>query len=492
MVTAAPDPAADAPPSPRPPRLTVAQMYERMLASDATCNGRFFTGVLTTGIYCLPACRARKPKLQNVKFFPTCEAARASGLRACRKCHPDDFARGADPVLVTIETLVGELRAAPGRFPDARAVVRRSGFGATRVGELFRQHYHATPAEVLLRARLEFARRALRESERPLADVAAEAGFESLSTFHENFRQHQGTTPAAYRRLPRGNSCEILLPPGYPVAYLRRALTRDTHSLNERLEGNRYTAAVATAGGPDLLRVELRATTLGASLTRGHGGEAHRLVTRLLGLDQDAAALARLAGKLGLGRLVAGREGLRLGQTPSVFDGLVWSILGQQINLAFASTLRARLTRLAGVPVAEGLIAPPTAAAVAALAPEQLLALQFSRTKAQYLIDAARQVVAGRLDLATLPTLSATRAERLLLAVPGLGPWSVNYIMMRSLGFPDCVPLGDTGVASGLQALLQLATRPDVPATRRLMSVFSPYRSLATAHLWQLPLPPPS
>jgi len=88
--------------------------------------------------------------------------------------------------------------------------------------------------------------------------------------------------------------------------------------------------------------------------------------------------------------------------------------------------------------------------------------------------------------------MSATRAERTLLEIRGLGPWSVNYLMMRALGFPDCVPLGDTGVTSGLQAALKLDERPDVDATRRLMSVFSPYRSLATAHLWQFNQPLPT
>jgi AraC family transcriptional regulator of adaptative response / DNA-3-methyladenine glycosylase II len=87
--------------------------------------------------------------------------------------------------------------------------------------------------------------------------------------------------------------------------------------------------------------------------------------------------------------------------------------------------------------------------------------------------------------------MSATRAERTLLAVRGLGPWSVNYLMMRALGFPDCVPYGDTGVTSGLQALLKLEERPDLAATRRLMPMFSPYRSLATAHLWQFNQPTP-
>ncbi len=64
--------------------------------------------------------------------------------------------------------------------------------------------------------------------------------------------------------------------------------------------------------------------------------------------------------------------------------------------------------------------------------------------------------------------------------------------MMRALGFPDCVPLGDTGVTSGLKSLLKLEERPDIDATRRLMAMFSPYRSLATTHLWQFNHPPPS
>ena len=133
----------------------------------------------------------------------------------------------------------------------------------------------------------------------------------------------------------------------------------------------------------------------------------------------------------------------------------------------------------------------PTPAEVASLEPRDLLPLQYSRQKAEYLIGAARLVAGGKLDLAALPAQSATRVERTLLGIRGLGPWSVNYLMMRSLEFPDCVPLGDTGITSGLQALFSLEERPDIDATRRLMAVFSPYRSLATAHLWQLDRPEP-
>jgi AraC family transcriptional regulator of adaptative response / DNA-3-methyladenine glycosylase II len=175
-----------------------------------------------------------------------------------------------------------------------------------------------------------------------------------------------------------------------------------------------------------------------------------------------------------------------------VFDGLLWAIIGQQINLPFACLLKRRLIERTGTPLADGLMAPPTPAAVAALEPTELLPLQFSRQKADYLIATARLIAEGQLDVESLREMSATRAERTLLEIRGLGPWSVNYLMMRSLGFPDCVPLGDTGVTSGLLALYQLEQRPDVDATRRLMAPFAPYRSLATAHLWQLHQPLPT
>lgn len=476
-------------------RMTNAQMYSRVLAGDSAFNGRFFTGVLTTGIYCLPACKARKPKLANVRFFPTCEAARAAGLRPCKKCHPDDFAKGADPVLETVETLVAEIRRSPADFPDARAVVRRSGFGATRVSELFRQHYHTTPSDLLLRARLAAAQRALLHTDAPIARVALDVGFEALSAFHENFRRLSGLTPAGYRELRHGATFEVSLPPGYLLPYLRRALSRDVHSITERLDGDRYVTAVRLSTGPALLRLQLSTTKIAASVEAGGPfslPEVHSLVVGLLGLDEDAAAFARLARKLGLGRLVAGRPELRISRTPSVYDGLLWSIIGQQINFPFACLLKRRLIEKVGTPVAEGLHALPTPGAVAALEPADLLPLQFSRQKADYVIGTSRLIVEGKLDLDALAGLSASRAERTLLAVRGLGPWSVNYLMMRSLGFPDCVPLGDTGVTSGLKALLKLDERPDVDATKRLMAMFAPYRSLATTHLWQFNQPPPS
>jgi AraC family transcriptional regulator of adaptative response / DNA-3-methyladenine glycosylase II len=472
-------------------------MYSRFLASDPDWNGRFFTGVLTTGIYCLPSCRARKPRLENVRFFPSCDAARGAGFRACLKCHPDDFARGADPVLESVEALVAEVRADPARFRDARSVVRRSGYGTTRCFELFRQHFHSTPADLLLMARIDTAARLLVAGASPLVEVAADAGFESLSVFHEHFRAFNGMTPAEYRGLVSPGPFTVHLPPGYPTAHLLRSLGRDPHSVTERLTGTTYESSADLKGRPALLRIDFSGGDAAVSIEAAAplGAEervaAHRIVVGILGLDQDAAAFVRLARRLGVARLVSGRHGLRLVRTQGVLDGLLWSIIGQQINLPFACLLKRRLIENTGTALPGGLFSLPAPEAIARLEPADLRRWQYSRQKAEYLIGAARLVASGELDLAALGTMSATRAERTLLAVRGLGPWSVNYLMMRSLGFADCVPVGDTGVTSGLQTLFRLEERPDADATRRLMNVFSPHRSLATAHLWQINRPNP-
>jgi AraC family transcriptional regulator of adaptative response / DNA-3-methyladenine glycosylase II len=388
--------------------------------------------------------------------------------------------------------LVAEVRANPAAFGDVQAIVHRSGFGATRLFELFRQHYHTTPADLLLSARLEIAKRKLLESTDTLSSIAYDVGFEALSSFHENFRRLNGLTPSTYRELRSVREFELALPPGYSLPYLRRALSRDAQSVTERLVGDVYSSAVASSSRPAVLTLHLSPRSIKVEISQGNAVAAHSLAIAMLGLEQDAAGFARLARRLGLGRLIAGREELRISQTHSVSDGLLWSIIGQQINFPFACLLKRRLTERAGTLLDNGLYVPPSAESLASLAAADLLRLQFSRQKADYVIGLARLIVEGKLKLDALRTGSATRAERTLLGVHGFGPWAVNYVMMRSLGFSDCVPLGDTGVSSGLQALLRLDERPDIGAVRRLMAVFSPFRSLATAHLWQFNQPVPT
>jgi 3-methyladenine DNA glycosylase/8-oxoguanine DNA glycosylase len=168
--------------------------------------------------------------------------------------------------------------------------------------------------------------------------------------------------------------------------------------------------------------------------------------------------------------------------TPEPWEALAWAIIGQQISVKAAVVLRRELIRALGQPHRSGLRAHPSADVVAKMDIDTLRGLKFSRSKADYLIAAAKAVVSGEVDLSILRDLSAKHAARLLGNVRGVGPWTVQYVFLRGLGFADCLPAGDAGLAQGLERIA--GTRPDEAGVREMMMRYAPYRSLATCHVW--------
>lgn len=473
-----------------PPR---DELLARFRAKDPLDRGAFLVGVLSTGIYCLPTCRARAPRPENVRFFAREPEARLAGLRPCRRCRPDDFHRGFDGERELARRLAGELRADPAACEDTRVLARRAGVGATKLNGLFRHHYHVTPAEFLARARVERAMRALAEERASVLEAAGAAGFESASAFHENFRRRTGLTPAAYRELGRKPSFELALPAGFREEELASFFGRDAEGRTERVRGSTLGKALVLAGQP--VRVELtleprRARAQVRVHARGPGAPLLRAVharcVRWLGLASDGEAFVR---RMRRGRttaaLVRGREGLRIPLATDLFEGLVWVVVGAQVHVSFAATCRAALIELAGTPVGEGFLAHPEPAAVARLDYADLTRRQFSRRKAEYLIDAARALVAGELDLEGLRDEPVPLVVERLGRVRGLGPWSVQYLCLRAFGFEDCAPIGDVALHEALRRFAALEERPDARAAAALMEPFAPHRSLATYHLWK-------
>lgn len=473
-----------------PSMLTHEHMMERFYARDRESDGRFLTGVLTTGIYCLPSCTARKPLPQNVRFFDSEDSAREAGLRPCRRCRPDHFYQQYDPGTHLVETLAAEVRAAPARFADAAALAVAAGVGSTTLNALFRRHLHLSPAAFLARERVDAAQRALADGV-SVADAGFAAGFESLSAFHENFRRLTGLTPGDYRALGDAPEVAMALPEGFRADVVLAYFGRDPASAVERVRGSEIAKGVWLGDAPARLhlrfaddRVLLRVNadrTVGREEMRA----AHRTAVRMLGLASDPAAFERHAARRAdLAPVVAGRRGLRIPLTASPWECLVWAIVGQQVNLPFAYALRNAVAQLAGEDAGDGLRAHPTPAAVAALDYGDLTALRFSRSKAEYLIDVAREIEAGRLRMDAEERPLAPSLERRLLAVRGLGPWSARYLMMRGYGFADCVPVGDAGLSAALTRFLSLDHRPAGAEMERWMEPFAPFRSLATYHLW--------
>ncbi len=473
-------------------RLTREVMLERFRARDPVYETRFVVGVVTTGIYCVPTCPARKPRAENVRFFDAVDEARRFGLRPCKRCKPDQVHAGRDPEREELERLVARVRANPGEFPNAASLPRAAGVGPTKLAELFREHYHATPRELLCDARVARACTELLTTRRRALSIALDVGFESLSAFHSNFRRKTGMSPGDYRRMGAAGTFVLRLPRGFPVDHVLRAIGRDPDGRTERVDGRRLLRAVRLGGKPALLRVELRGGDLRCvvearrALGPAEMGAAHATLLRLLGLTVEPAAFEKRArSEPGVRRLIRGRAGLRIPQTPNPYEGLVWAIVGQQVNLAFAFACRNRLIDLAGARAGDGLRAHPTPRDVAKLDYADLTKLQYSRRKAEYLIDTSRTIAEGELDLDAVANGSATSAEAALLAVRGLGPWSAHYVLMRACGFADCVPVGDAGLVRALERFHGLDHRPGAEETVALMKPFAPHRSLATFHLWK-------
>ncbi len=468
--------------------LSREQMLKRSYARDSACDGRFIMGVTSTGIYCLPSCPARNPKAENVVFFEREEEARAAGLRPCKRCRPDFFYRGFDRDAVLVAELRRRAYADPAAFRSVGALAKSGQVSLSRLHELCREQYHGTPLELLTAARMELARRWLQRGRESIGDIATAVGYGSLSAFNDAFKRAHALAPSEYRRLLHADHFTLTLPKPYALQAMLDSIGRDPHSPTERVEGRTILRAVWLDGQPALLRIGLTSTQADVQVEGASGpgvmADAHAIALRILGLTHDPRAFLRRVAQLGLTRLVRQR-GLRIPLTADIFEALTWAIVGQQVGLGFAFALRRRLLELCGTPVAEGLSAHPRPQDVAALEYEQLTALQYSRRKAEYLIDTARLIASGALNLAALPTMTVPQVEQRLLAIRGLGPWAVNYVLLRGLGVADAVPLGDTGLTSALQRLFALEQRPDVAATLALMEQFRPQRSLATFHLWK-------
>jgi AraC family transcriptional regulator, regulatory protein of adaptative response / DNA-3-methyladenine glycosylase II len=394
--------------------------------------------------------------------------------------------------LKRLETLMARVRRSPGEFRTVAAVAAAAELDRQRLEALFRRHVHKGAEAFLEEARVAGARRMLLNHFGPSSNAGETCGFLSQVAFTAQFHRHTGMTPGRYQALGReGASFTLDLPAGYRFEDVLAYHGRDPLSLTEKVEGHTLFKAMRLEDADTLLEMEFKDKAVKVRVRPGEKldpflmGRVHHRVVRMLGLGLDPAPFEGfLEADPGFLALVSPRRGLRIPLTADVWEALVWAILGQHVNLAFAYTMRRRLTELCGGALAGGLKTHPTPKAVAELAPDDLVPLQFSRSKAEYLLQAARDVASGELPVEALPAGAATSAEAQLSSRRGIGPWTTHYVMMRGCGFGDCVPLGDAGLTAALQRHFNLDHRPDARETAQLMAPFAPHRSLATFHLW--------
>lgn len=278
----------------------------------------------------------------------------------------------------------------------------------------------------------------------------------------------------------------IPLPPGYRVADVLAFHARDAEGVAEQVTADGFRKGVLFDGVAVLFDVAF--TPEAAHCTLAADGALPAAATAalpgMLALRIDPAPFAAFVRDDPLlGPVVAHTPGLRIVQSASVFEALTWAIIGQQINVAFAIALRRTLILQAGRQHSSGLWCYPEAADVAALDIEALTARKFSRSKAETIVRLAQLVASDALSLAPDASVDAIVAR--LLAVKGIGPWTVNYALLRGYGYADCSLHGDVAVRSALQRLLGEEVKPDIARTEVLLARYAPHRTMAAAYLWR-------
>jgi AraC family transcriptional regulator of adaptative response / DNA-3-methyladenine glycosylase II len=470
--------------------------WRAVQGQDPRFDGRFVLGVLTTGIYCRPSCPARTPLRASVRFLPSAAAAQAAGLRACKRCLPD--ASPGRPVAGRADVAGRALTLIADGVVDRDGVpglAARLGYSRRQVERTLLAELGAGPLALARASRAATARTLVETTELPFADVAFAAGFGSVRQFSTVFREVYATTPSELRSR-RGRpgaapatggptALELRLPfraPLWPDSLFGHLAATAVPGVEEWRDGA-YRRTLRLPRGTGIVALRPGPTSIGCRLLLDDLRDLAPAVARcrqLLDLDADpAAADAVLADDEALAPWVAKAPGRRLPRTVDAAELALRAVLGQQVSTAAARTHAARLVAAAGEPVVDpegGLRALwPTPDAVAAVDPE---VLALPRARRATVLGLARALADGAVHLDPAGDPEQARAD--LLALPGIGPWTVEVVAMRALGDPDAFLPTDLGVVVAARALGLGEGR----ALRERAQRWAPYRAYAVQHLW--------
>ncbi|RDZ29630.1 DNA-3-methyladenine glycosylase 2 [Lysobacter silvisoli] len=474
------------------------------LSRDPRFDGLFFTAVTSTRIYCRPVCPAPAAKRENVVYYGNAAAAEAAGFRPCLRCRPelspgDGAWRRGDAAVARALKLIdqGLLAEQP-----LSALAARVGLGERQLRRLFVDRLGAAPIGVHGTRRLLFAKQLLTETALPITEVAMAAGFGSLRRFNTAFRDAYRMAPRDLRRRPNEDATAgrdtLVLRLGYRPPYDFAAMLDFLRGRAlpgvEVVDAHSYARVIGTVGTgpiehPGWLRVSAWPGGEHALKLELHGPAPSQLLQiinrlrRMFDLDADPGTIAdALSVDPRLRPLLQQRPGLRL---PSGWDGFeisVRAILGQQVSVAAARTLAARLSQRFGraletpfAPGLEHLFPTPEA-----LADADLQQIGVTRARADTVRTVARALLDGRVDF---------RAERVLddfvarwVALPGIGPWTAHYIAMRALGHPDAFPADDLVLQ---KAVPEDGVRMSAKALTARAESWRPWRAYGVIHTWR-------
>jgi AraC family transcriptional regulator of adaptative response / DNA-3-methyladenine glycosylase II len=459
-------------------------------AHDRRFDGRFFVAITSTHIYCRPICPARPAKRENMRFYSSAAAAEGAGFRPCLRCRPERA-----PGLASVDAVSRLVGAAIAGIEEHALSSAKVGELAASLGVSDRHLRRVTeselgvsPIELAQTQRLLLAKRLLGETRLSQAEIAFASGFGSVRRFNALFKSRYGMSPRELRgsaNAPQGLHCQLEFRPPFAWHSLLDYLRLRAIPGVELVDATHYrrTISIDNASGwiavslgrkNNALNVEISpslAPVIGAVIAR---------VKRLFDLGAVPDAVSALLGQDQLLANVVRRiPGLRVAGAFDGFELAVRAILGQQVSVKGATTLAGRWARAFGVPVATPFPdlnrLTPTAQRMASVTADEISALGIVGARARCLSVLAPAVLERRVVLTFVPNVE--EQIEALLRLPGIGPWTAQYIAMRALHWPDAFPSGDL--------MLMRAANASRKKLQQLAECWRPWRAYATHYLWQ-------
>jgi AraC family transcriptional regulator, regulatory protein of adaptative response / DNA-3-methyladenine glycosylase II len=473
----------------------VERCVRAVRSKDARFDGWFFTGVLTTGIYCRPSCPVVPPKVENMRFYPSAAAAQQAGFRACKRCRPD-ASPGSPQWNERADLVARAMRLIADGVIDREGVpglATRLGYSTRQIERQLRAELGAGPLAIARAQRAQTARLLIETSTLPMSDIAFAAGFASIRTFNDTVREVFALSPTELRhRVGRGHPAEtsgtiaLRLPfrmPLCPDNLFGHLAATGVPGVEEWHDGA-YRRTLRLPHGHGIAALRPATDHIACRLALTDLRDLSIAISRcrwLLDLDADPVAVDDLLRQdLALAPYVDKHPGRRVPRTVDGDEFAIRAVLGQQVSTAAARTHAGRLVTAYGEPVTdtEGGLTHlfPGPAALAGMDPASLA---FPKARRRTLLRLAGALAEGEVDLGTGSDWS--RARDRLAGLPGIGPWTIETIAMRALGDPDAFTATDLGVrlAAGN---LGLPTTP--AALTRHSLAWRPWRAYAVQYLW--------
>ncbi|WP_226532215.1 DNA-3-methyladenine glycosylase 2 family protein [Microbacterium paraoxydans] len=467
------------------------ERYRAISARDTRFDGQFVTAVRSTGIYCRPSCPARTPRPQNVTFYPTSAAAHEAGYRACKRCLPE-AAPGSPAWNLRGDTAARAMRLISDGVVEREGVpglAARLGYSSRHLTRLLTAELGAGPLALARAHRAHTARMLLVGTDMPVSDVAFSAGFASIRQCNETIRDVFGLTPGelrARRRTPATaapGTIDLVLPYRGPLdaggifAWMAARAVPGVETVGEAS----FSRHLRMAGGAAWFEVRQDGRSglhLRARVARlGDLAPLVSTVRRIFDLDADPLAIDEaLSTHPEVAPLVTRTPGIRVPGSADPHEMLIRAMVGQQITVVAARTALTALTEALGERTDDGLLFPT----MAAIAEHGAAVLRGPAARIRAITGAAAALADGSLTL-TVGDDGPRQRER-LLAMPGIGPWTADYVRMRVLGDPDILLPGDVALRAG-------AAASGIPGEARALTAWAeraaPWRSYLSAHLWR-------